>query len=84
MEAVKLTGSLLSGMWPKFSPDGSKLVFLSHEAAARSGVHSATASLHTLSWDPVRTGFDYAGLRRSWDRIVVSTLLVDTKSKAIW
>lgn len=51
-EAVCLTPGLLSATSPRFSPDGKLLVFLSHEAAAVSGVHNATAELLTLPWPP--------------------------------
>lgn len=51
-EAVCLTPGLLSATSPRFSPDGKLLVFLSHEAAAVSGVHNATAALLTLPWPP--------------------------------
>lgn len=47
-----LTPGLSSALCPRFSPAGDTLLFLSHEAAAASGVHSATAALHTLSWPP--------------------------------
>ena len=46
-----LTPALLSSLSPRFSPDGASLVFLSHEAAAVSGVHNATAALLRLPWD---------------------------------
>lgn len=48
--AIKLSGSLLSAFAPVFAPNGGLLVFLSQDAAARSGVHSGTCSLHTLRW----------------------------------
>jgi acylaminoacyl-peptidase len=54
--AVPLSAPLLSAFAPVFSPDGRLLVFLSQEAAARSGVHSATASLHSIEWREVRRG----------------------------
>ncbi|KIY93010.1 hypothetical protein MNEG_14953 [Monoraphidium neglectum] len=43
-------GQLLSAFAPVFSPEGGRLVFLSQDAAARSGVHSGTVSLHSLGW----------------------------------
>lgn len=49
-QAMCLTEGLLSAMSPKFSPIGDKLIFLSHEAAATSGVHSATAALKSMQW----------------------------------
>lgn len=45
-----LTEQVLSVASAKFSPDGSKLVFLSHDAAASSGVHCATAKLMSIPW----------------------------------
>lgn len=47
-----LTEGLLSAMSPKFSPKGNRLIFLSHDAAASSGVHCATAALKTMLWMP--------------------------------
>lgn len=47
-----LTPDMMSAACPRFSPDGRTLLFMSHEAAARSGVHSATSALHTLDWPP--------------------------------
>ncbi len=52
--AVNLTPQLLSSATPLFSPDGSQLLFLSHEAAAESGTHSATVALLSLPWPAVR------------------------------
>ena len=49
-QAQCLTEGLLSAMSPKFSPSGDRLVFLSHDAAASSGVHSATAALKSIHW----------------------------------
>ena len=51
---VCLTASLGSAYSPRFSPDGTTLVFLSHQNAVTSGVHNATAILHSLSWADVR------------------------------
>lgn len=48
--ATNLTPSLLSSGAPIFAPDGRSLVFLSHDAAAASGVHHATVALCTMSW----------------------------------
>jgi acylaminoacyl-peptidase len=53
-EAVRLAGELLSAATPVFTPDGQQLVFISHQAAASSGVHNATAALHSLPWPQVR------------------------------
>ena len=46
-----LTPSLLSALSPRFNPENSRLAFLSHDAAAASGVHNATAALHVVPWD---------------------------------
>lgn len=53
-EAKCLTEGSLSAMSPKFSPKGDKLVFLSHDAAASSGVHCATAALKSIPWSSGR------------------------------
>jgi hypothetical protein len=47
---VPLTQSLMSGLSPVFTPDGSQLLFISQEAAAASGVHAATSALYSLAW----------------------------------
>ena len=60
-QARCLTDDILSGMSPKFSPDGTKLMFLSHDAAASSGVHCATAALKSLAWS---SGEDLVFYRR--------------------
>ena len=49
-QAKCLTEGLLSAASPKFAPGGDKLIFLSHDAAASSGVHHATAALKCLKW----------------------------------
>ncbi|XVE65924.1 hypothetical protein DITRI_Ditri08aG0038700 [Diplodiscus trichospermus] len=43
---VNLTQSISSAFFPRFSPDGKFLVFLSAKASVDSGAHSATDSLH--------------------------------------
>jgi acylaminoacyl-peptidase len=48
--AIVLTPHMKSAFSPRFSPDGHTLVFLSQQTAVDTGVHSATSSLHTLSW----------------------------------
>jgi acylaminoacyl-peptidase len=53
--AVKLTEGISSALFPRFSPSGKLLVFLSSQAAVSSGVHTATSSLHSISW-PVDRG----------------------------
>ena len=45
-----LTPSLSSALSPKFTPNGKQILFLSHAAAASSGVHNATAALCSLQW----------------------------------
>ncbi|XP_072978662.1 acylamino-acid-releasing enzyme 1 [Typha angustifolia] len=47
---IKLTDDLSSAFFPRFSPDGKYLVFLSAKSAVDSGVHSATNSLHKIEW----------------------------------
>ncbi len=49
-QAKCLTEGLLSAASPKFAPGGDRLIFLSHDAAASSGVHHATAALKCLNW----------------------------------
>ncbi|PKA61420.1 acylaminoacyl-peptidase [Apostasia shenzhenica] len=49
-EAIALTDNLSSAFFPRFSPDGKYLVFLSARAAVESGVHWATNSLHRMDW----------------------------------
>ncbi len=53
-QAKCLTEGLLSAASPKFAPGGDKLIFLSHDAAASSGVHHATAALKCLNWSKGR------------------------------
>ena len=47
----KFNGSALS---PTFSPDGSRLLFISHDVAVTTGTHGATAELYSLPWPQVR------------------------------
>ncbi|OAE21003.1 hypothetical protein AXG93_2024s1160 [Marchantia polymorpha subsp. ruderalis] len=47
---VKLTGEVSSAVIPRFSPDGTQLVFLSAKAAVDSGAHCATNSLNAIDW----------------------------------
>ncbi|KAL0045655.1 hypothetical protein WJX82_000743 [Trebouxia sp. C0006] len=49
-QAKCLTEGLVSAASPKFAPGGDRLIFLSHDAAASSGVHHATAALKCLNW----------------------------------
>ncbi|KAM7485259.1 hypothetical protein LguiA_001268 [Lonicera macranthoides] len=45
-----LTQSISSAFFPRFSPDGTFLVFLSAKSSVDSGAHSATDSLHRIDW----------------------------------
>ncbi|KAL5542092.1 hypothetical protein UlMin_009802 [Ulmus minor] len=47
---VNLTQSISSAFFPRFSPDGKFLVFLSARSSVDSGAHSATDSLHRIGW----------------------------------
>ncbi|XVF38328.1 hypothetical protein REPUB_Repub20aG0092000 [Reevesia pubescens] len=47
---VNLTQRISSAFFPRFSPDGKFLVFLSAKASVDSGAHSATDSLHRIDW----------------------------------
>ncbi|KAH0634197.1 hypothetical protein KY289_038043 [Solanum tuberosum] len=50
LSAVVLTESISSAFFPRFSPDGKFLVFLSSKSAVDSGAHNATDSLHRIDW----------------------------------
>ncbi|KAF7146122.1 hypothetical protein RHSIM_Rhsim04G0195100 [Rhododendron simsii] len=50
VQAVNLTQSISSAFFPRFSPDGKFLVFLSAKSSVDSGAHSATDSLHRIDW----------------------------------
>ncbi|GAB2217649.1 hypothetical protein Drorol1_Dr00000852 [Drosera rotundifolia] len=47
---VNLTEATSSACFPRFSPDGKILVFLSTKSSVDSGAHCATDSLHRLDW----------------------------------
>ncbi|XP_044497899.1 acylamino-acid-releasing enzyme-like [Mangifera indica] len=47
---VNLTQSISSAFFPRFSPDGKGLVFLSAKCSVDSGAHWATNSLHRIDW----------------------------------
>ncbi|KAF5191704.1 Acylamino-acid-releasing enzyme [Thalictrum thalictroides] len=47
---VNLTQGISSAYFPRFSPDGGHLVFLSSKSAVDSGAHCATDSLHRMEW----------------------------------
>ncbi|WVY95837.1 hypothetical protein V8G54_027988 [Vigna mungo] len=50
VQAVNLTQTLSSAFFPRFSPDGKFLVFVSARSSVDSGAHSATDSLHRMDW----------------------------------
>ncbi|XP_059312322.1 acylamino-acid-releasing enzyme-like isoform X2 [Lycium ferocissimum] len=50
LSAVMLTESISSAYFPRFSPDGKFLVFLSSKSAVDSGAHNGTESLHRIDW----------------------------------
>ncbi|CAD5175172.1 unnamed protein product [Musa acuminata subsp. malaccensis] len=52
--AVNLTHGFSSAFFPRFSPDGKYLVFLSAKSAVESGAHAATESLHRIEWSADR------------------------------
>ncbi|CAN6311156.1 unnamed protein product [Urochloa humidicola] len=47
---IKLTAGLSSAFFPRFSPDGKYLVFVSAKSAVDSGSHNATNSMHRIEW----------------------------------
>ncbi|CAN4116541.1 unnamed protein product [Withania somnifera] len=47
---IKLTPSISSAFFPRFSPDGKLLIFLSAKSSVDSWAHSATGSLHRIDW----------------------------------
>ncbi|CAJ1966982.1 unnamed protein product [Sphenostylis stenocarpa] len=50
VQAVNLTQNISSAFFPRFSPDGNFLVFVSASSSVDSGAHSATDSLHRIDW----------------------------------
>eukprot|EP00262_Sarcandra_glabra_P004005 TRINITY_DN1494_c0_g1_i2.p1 TRINITY_DN1494_c0_g1~~TRINITY_DN1494_c0_g1_i2.p1 ORF type:complete len:835 (+),score=147.70 TRINITY_DN1494_c0_g1_i2:156-2507(+) len=50
---VHLTQGISSAFFPRFSPDGKSLIFLSAKSAVDSGAHWATNSLHRMDWPGV-------------------------------
>ncbi|CAL0328083.1 unnamed protein product [Lupinus luteus] len=50
VQALNLTQTISSAFFPRFSPDGKFLVFLSSRSSVDSGAHSATNSLHRIDW----------------------------------
>ncbi|CAL4933401.1 unnamed protein product [Urochloa decumbens] len=47
---INLTADLSSAFFPRFSPDGKYLVFVSAKSAVDSGSHNATNSMHRIEW----------------------------------
>ncbi|XP_024032687.1 acylamino-acid-releasing enzyme-like, partial [Morus notabilis] len=47
---INLTQSISSSFFPRFSPDGKFLVFLSARTSVDSGAHCSTNSLHRIEW----------------------------------
>ncbi|KAI3469675.1 hypothetical protein Pfo_026338 [Paulownia fortunei] len=47
---INLTQSISSALFPRFSPDGKFLLFLSAKNSVDSGAHLATDSLHKIEW----------------------------------
>ena len=54
-DAIHLTADTRSALWPRFSPDGKSLLYVSHERAVVTGAHAATASLRVIAWDKALT-----------------------------
>ncbi|KAI5397369.1 hypothetical protein KIW84_063255 [Lathyrus oleraceus] len=50
LHALNLTPTISSALFPRFSPNGEFLVFLSAKSAVDSGLHNATNSLHRIDW----------------------------------
>jgi acylaminoacyl-peptidase len=48
--AILLTKDVPSALWPRFSPDGKKLAYVSHERAVVTGAHAATCALRVMDW----------------------------------
>ena len=47
---MQLTPQDYSAMSARFSPDGRRLVYVSHRAAVASGTHGGTAALEMIHW----------------------------------
>ena len=65
-QSVCLTPSLNSALSPTFTPDGESILFLSHSAAATSGVHNATAALCTIPWPCESLILSWFRCKESW------------------
>ncbi|XP_073056757.1 acylamino-acid-releasing enzyme 1 isoform X2 [Primulina eburnea] len=50
LRIVNLTLGISSAFFPRFSPGGKNLIFLSARSSVDSGAHSATDSLHKIDW----------------------------------
>ncbi|KAK7393748.1 hypothetical protein VNO78_22312 [Psophocarpus tetragonolobus] len=50
VQAVNLTQTINSAFFPRFSPDGKFLIFVSARSSVDSGAHSATDSLYRIDW----------------------------------
>ena len=74
-----LTKGMLSAASAKFSPGGDKLLFLSHDAAAASGVHFATAKLVCMPWS---SGLSFL-LYRPYMLLRAAAMLCFTKPVAV-
>jgi acylaminoacyl-peptidase len=48
--AVLLTKDVPSALWPRFSPDGKNLAYVSHERAVVTGAHATTCTLRVMDW----------------------------------
>ena len=48
--AVHLTADVSSALWPRFSPDGRTLAYVSHARAVATGAHAATCALRVVEW----------------------------------
>ncbi|KAH9764695.1 Acylamino-acid-releasing enzyme [Citrus sinensis] len=68
LPVVNLTESISSAFFPRFSPDGKFLVFLSAKSSVDSGAHSATDSLHRIDWP---TNGNFSSLEKIVDVIPV-------------
>ena len=49
-EALPLTADVSSALWPRFSPDGATLAYVSHARAVATGAHAATCALRVIDW----------------------------------
>ncbi|XP_062200721.1 acylamino-acid-releasing enzyme 1 isoform X2 [Phragmites australis] len=47
---IMLTADLSSAFFPRFSPDGKYLIFITAKSAVDSGAHNATNAMHRIEW----------------------------------